>query len=162
MTSKATPTRLVTAEEAAERLGCSRRTVTRLCMSGQISFIPGRPVRIPEHEIEAYVERMLVRARPRESAPVTFPPVAEGPADTRPIKTGPIGEKASSEFAEVSLYRDRPGRICVKVSPNGRRRPRRKGRPPGIYKRLYPNNPELVDAMLRGEVNSLDVQRLGG
>lgn len=83
------PMKLITADEAAERLGCSRRTVTRLCMSGQLRFIPGRPVRMPESEVEDYIMRKLKPLRtpepPQAAAPVTMPPRRRG----RPIKKLP-------------------------------------------------------------------------
>lgn len=62
MDEKAAQTRLITQAEAAARLSVSVRTLHKLRVAGEIAYIPGRPVRIPEGEIEAYIERMTIRA----------------------------------------------------------------------------------------------------
>jgi excisionase family DNA binding protein len=52
--------RLLLESEAAEHLRVSRTTVKRLRMTGALSYIPGRPVRIPESALAAYISRLRV------------------------------------------------------------------------------------------------------
>lgn len=52
-------TQLVTQAEAAERLCVSLSTLRRLRKGGELRFIPGRPVKVPLEDIDAYIERNL-------------------------------------------------------------------------------------------------------
>jgi excisionase family DNA binding protein len=55
--------RLITQAEAANRLGVSIRTMSKLRAEGELAYIPGRPVKIPETEVTDYIRRKLVRAK---------------------------------------------------------------------------------------------------
>lgn len=52
----------LTQDEAAARLGVSRRTVERLRAEGALPYRPGRPVRISAAAIEDYLSRSEVVA----------------------------------------------------------------------------------------------------
>jgi excisionase family DNA binding protein len=51
---------LLLEREAARILRCSTTTIKRLRLSGQLAYIPGRPVRIEESELAAYIARLRV------------------------------------------------------------------------------------------------------
>jgi excisionase family DNA binding protein len=48
---------LVTASDVADRLGCSRRTVQRLLLAGEIRCVPGKPVRVVAADVDRFIER---------------------------------------------------------------------------------------------------------
>ena len=48
--------KLLLQSEVAQRLGCSTTTVKRLRLSGELPYIPGRPVKIDEKDLDAYLE----------------------------------------------------------------------------------------------------------
>src|SRR3546814_1402484 len=48
--------RLLTQEEAARALGKSIKTIYRMRNSGQLAYIPGSPVTIPERALVQYLE----------------------------------------------------------------------------------------------------------
>ena len=52
--------RLLKPNEVAKRLQIGVREVYRLCEKGELAFLAG-PVRIPEGELRAYIERHLIR-----------------------------------------------------------------------------------------------------
>ncbi|WP_082494376.1 helix-turn-helix domain-containing protein [Methylobacterium sp. Leaf108] len=52
---------LLTLKEVATRLRCSVTKVQRLCFSGALSFIPGRPVLILEDDLNAYITGAAVQ-----------------------------------------------------------------------------------------------------
>lgn len=56
----ATPT-FLTEPEVAERLRCSTSKIKRLRLSGQMSYLPGRPVLIDEADLAEYLERVKRR-----------------------------------------------------------------------------------------------------
>lgn len=67
--------RLLTVEEAAERLGTGVRFVRRLIAERRIRYVKlGKPVRVPESAVAAYIEERTVltlreaRARFRKTA----------------------------------------------------------------------------------------------
>lgn len=53
---------LLLEREAAERLRISQRQLKKLRLAGHISYLPGRPVRIDERDLEAYVEDLRAKA----------------------------------------------------------------------------------------------------
>ena len=54
---------LVSVEEAAEQLGIGRTTLYELIRHGDVRPIRiGRCVRIPQRELEAYVDRLIAEA----------------------------------------------------------------------------------------------------
>ncbi|MFJ6696500.1 excisionase family DNA-binding protein [Streptomyces sp. NPDC091272] len=70
-----TPDALLTVEQAAERLGTGVRFVRRLIQERRIRYVKlGRPVRIPDSAITAYIEERTIhtlretRARLRRAA----------------------------------------------------------------------------------------------
>ncbi|OLP60340.1 hypothetical protein BJF93_15395 [Xaviernesmea oryzae] len=48
--------KFLTEPEAAEILQCSSSKIRRLRFSGELAYIPGRPVLIEEADLEAYIE----------------------------------------------------------------------------------------------------------
>jgi excisionase family DNA binding protein len=58
---------LLLEREAAERLRVSTTTIKRLRLSGQLAYIPGKPVRIEESELTAYIARQRVPATQQPS-----------------------------------------------------------------------------------------------
>ena len=52
---------LLTQEEVAQRLRCSPTTVKRLRSEGKLAYLPGRPVKIDERELERYIEETTCR-----------------------------------------------------------------------------------------------------
>jgi excisionase family DNA binding protein len=57
---------LLTEKEAADRLRCSREKIKRLRLSGQLTFISGRPVLIDEVDLDIYVEKKKCRHQSSE------------------------------------------------------------------------------------------------
>lgn len=62
---------LLLEREAADRLRCSTTTIKRLRLTGQLAYIPGKPVRIEEAALAAYIARLRVPAtqEPEPAAP---------------------------------------------------------------------------------------------
>ena len=56
--------RLLLQSEVAEILRCGDSTVKRLRITGKLAYIPGRPVKIRESELLAFIEATTVRAKP--------------------------------------------------------------------------------------------------
>jgi excisionase family DNA binding protein len=50
---------LITQAEAATQLRVSLSTLRRLRKAGELRFIPGRPVRVPVDDVNAFIERNL-------------------------------------------------------------------------------------------------------
>ncbi len=72
--------KLITDQEAAEMFRCSTDKIKRLRLSGKLPYIPGRPVKINEADLLAFIEASIQRAAPPE------PPTAPKPdadADAR-------------------------------------------------------------------------------
>lgn len=69
--------RFLTQDEVAKILRRSVQSVARLRRMGELAYLPGSPVLIPEAEVTAYLERKMVQRR----AP---PP----PAATDPLREG--------------------------------------------------------------------------
>lgn len=63
-------TRFLTQEEVAKLLRRSVQSVARLRRTGELAYLPGSPVLIPEAEVMAYLERKMVQ----RSAPPPAPP----------------------------------------------------------------------------------------
>jgi len=61
--------KLLTEPEVAEMLRCTPRTVARLRKAGMLTFIPGRPVRIDEADVWAYIESIKVAATVKVERP---------------------------------------------------------------------------------------------
>lgn len=53
--------RLLTQEEVAHALRRSVRSVARLRTAGELAWLPGSPIMIPETELTAYLERKIVK-----------------------------------------------------------------------------------------------------
>ena len=49
--------KLLTEVEVAKRLRMPKRTISELRRTGQIAYLPGKPVRIDELDLLAYIER---------------------------------------------------------------------------------------------------------
>ncbi|CAI2931888.1 helix-turn-helix domain-containing protein [Aminobacter niigataensis] len=62
------PIKLLLESEVAERLRCSTVTVKRLRLSGRLAYIPGRPVKIDEADLNAYLESVTKKAEPPKPA----------------------------------------------------------------------------------------------
>jgi excisionase family DNA binding protein len=77
--------KLLLQHEVAERLRCGDTTVKRLRLSGKLAYLPGRPVKIRESDLTAYIENETVRAeKPRQPPPSNRPPgVTAVQADAR-------------------------------------------------------------------------------
>ncbi|MER9166212.1 helix-turn-helix domain-containing protein [Mesorhizobium australicum] len=56
--------RLLTQEEVAALLRCSTSKVKRLRLSGQLAYLPGRPVMIEETDLEKYLESVKRKVLP--------------------------------------------------------------------------------------------------
>jgi hypothetical protein len=54
--------RFLTEQEAATALRRSKSAIKRLRLSGQLPYLPGKPVLIEAADLEAYVQRMKDRA----------------------------------------------------------------------------------------------------
>lgn len=50
---------LLTLDEAAARLRCTVAKVQRLCLDGDLTFLPGRPLLVPEEALNAYITGKL-------------------------------------------------------------------------------------------------------
>ena len=59
--------------EVAERLRCSMTTVKRLRTEGKLAYLPGRPVKIRERDLQAYIEAEMIQAQKPKPAPVDRP-----------------------------------------------------------------------------------------
>ena len=59
---------LLTEDQVAARLRRSKRSIARLRAHGKLAYIPGRPVRITEDELERYIRREAVRTMPPPKA----------------------------------------------------------------------------------------------
>lgn len=66
--------RLLTQEEVAKVLRRSVRSVARLRSSGQLAWLPGSPVMIPETELAAYLDRKMVKREVAEPPPAPAAP----------------------------------------------------------------------------------------
>jgi hypothetical protein len=66
---------MLTEPEVAERLRCSTSKIKRLRLSGQLPYLPGRPLLIAEEDLEAFIS-----ARKR-SATAATPPEGQGEAN---------------------------------------------------------------------------------
>jgi len=53
---------LMLESEVAERLRCSPQTVRRLRKAGKLAYIPGRPVKIEEGAVNAYLDEIRIKA----------------------------------------------------------------------------------------------------
>ncbi|KAA3447129.1 DNA-binding protein [Mesorhizobium sp. SARCC-RB16n] len=72
---------LLTQEEVAERLRCSVAKVKRLRFTGQLAYLPGRPVLIEEADLEKYLEGIKRQAKPIATKPEkSAKPALEDPA----------------------------------------------------------------------------------
>lgn len=75
---------LLTEIEAAERLHCSTSKIKRLRLSGQLPYLPGRPVLVDEKDLDQYVtdkrqkkeKKAASRRAPAALDPVTWARVA--------------------------------------------------------------------------------------
>lgn len=61
--------KLLTESEAADLLRCSREKIKRLRLSGQIRYIPGRPILIDEEDLKAFIETQKVGSAAQGSRP---------------------------------------------------------------------------------------------
>lgn len=62
--------RLLTEDDVARMLRCSREKVRKLRRDGLLAFIPSRPVMIAEADLSAYLDSIKIRARTTSPAPV--------------------------------------------------------------------------------------------
>jgi hypothetical protein len=60
--------RLLTQEEVAQILRRSVASVARLRRAGELAWLPGSPIRIPETELSAYLDRKMVKRQAGEAA----------------------------------------------------------------------------------------------
>ncbi|QWW67969.1 helix-turn-helix domain-containing protein [Rhizobium sp. WYJ-E13] len=65
--------KLITDQEAAEIFRCSTDKIKRLRLSGKLAYIPGRPVKINEADLLAFIEASTIRSVPPD------PPTAPKP-----------------------------------------------------------------------------------
>ncbi len=75
---------LLLESEVAERLRCSKVTVRRLRSTGQLAYIPGRPIRISEADLADYIERQRIAVEASIPTPESLKRAAEA-ADQRRI-----------------------------------------------------------------------------
>lgn len=61
--------KLLTQEEVAKALRRSVRSVARLRTAGELAWLPGSPIMIPETELLAYFERKMVKRQAPSAAP---------------------------------------------------------------------------------------------
>lgn len=61
---------LLTEDEVAARLRCSRSKVRRLRLSGRLTYLPGKPPMVDEADLEAFIEREKRRREPPPARPV--------------------------------------------------------------------------------------------
>lgn len=52
---------LMLESEVAERLRCSPRTIRKLRKTGKLAYIPGRPVKIEEAAVNAYLDEIRIK-----------------------------------------------------------------------------------------------------
>ncbi len=64
--------RYLTQPEVADILRCSTSKITRLRLSGQLSYIPGRPVLISESDLNDYLQERTRRAEARTTKKVVM------------------------------------------------------------------------------------------
>ena len=81
--------RLVTVEEAADRLGTSVRFVRRLIAERRIAYVKvGRHVRLDPADVEAFIAASRVQVRPSLVAALPHQP-GSPPSCSRPLSGGP-------------------------------------------------------------------------
>jgi hypothetical protein len=77
--------KLLTQEEVAKALRRSVRSVARLRTAGELAWLPGSPIMIPETELSAYLERKIVKrapsAAPRPPVPSPVPAAKRTPEE---------------------------------------------------------------------------------
>jgi excisionase family DNA binding protein len=88
--------RLLTQQEVAAVLRVSERTVARLRADGKLPAIPGRPVKIDERDLFAYIERSKQCHAPTEGR-------ISSPATTGITKSG--GPKTDDRSAVLQAHR---------------------------------------------------------
>ena len=69
--------RFLTQEEVAQLLRRSVASVARLRRAGELAWLPGSPILIPETELNDYLERKMVKRRTREQPPARTGPTPE-------------------------------------------------------------------------------------
>lgn len=98
------PTVLLTQVEVANRLNKSVKTVARLRSLGLLAYIPGRPVLIPDYELERYI-RSETRRKEAQRAE------REAARRVRPLSPRQKARKMLAEAlargAQISPYRPR-------------------------------------------------------
>lgn len=62
------PKTLLLESEVAALLRCSTSAVKRLRLGRKLPFVPGRPVKIDEADVDAYVERMKTQPAQTDTA----------------------------------------------------------------------------------------------
>lgn len=64
--------KFLTQDEVAKLLRRSVKSVARLRDAGELAWLPGSPILIPETEVQAYLDRqMITRRTPPQNAPVS-------------------------------------------------------------------------------------------
>lgn len=89
--------KFITQDEVAERLRVSVKTVERLRKQGKLRYLPGRPVKIPEDDLDAYVRRALVTDRP--DPPATIPPDIAGKVIWMKVQAGRLMAQGKGDEA---------------------------------------------------------------
>lgn len=83
--------KLLTQQEVADVLRRNVKSVQRLRAKGELGYLPGRPVMIPQAELDAYLERRMVRRQVVETLPeaATLPqaPMASAGSSSRACRT---------------------------------------------------------------------------
>lgn len=90
---------LLTQSEVAELLRVSITTVRRLRLSGELPFIPDRPVRFREADVEAYMERKTQWHDPARPHTLSKPPMGTG------ISTTTMENEASAKVWRQKIMR---------------------------------------------------------
>jgi hypothetical protein len=90
-------TTLLTEDEAAVRLGCDANTVRRICRHYGLPFLPGKPMRIAVHDLDAYIRQFRADL------------VADEDIGEHLITTDEIGRRLNMKPAKVRQYLDRHG-----------------------------------------------------
>lgn len=102
--------RLLTQAEVARVLRRSVASVARLRRAGELSYLPGHPVLIPEAELTAYLERILVRREVKaKEAPRTRTP-AEAAASMKARL-----QRSGQYDTVIRLAREAAARKAVKL-----------------------------------------------
>lgn len=86
---------LMSEQEVADLLRCARSRVKRLRLTGELAYLPGRPVMIDEVDVIAYVQSSKIRA--------AIPPGKVMPRKANADEVAEINERARKDWMRRKL-----------------------------------------------------------